>query len=973
MKFSKTVICALAFLVCAGAYAQNNVEAVLLEESSGDPIPFATVSLTKPGQAKPYKYVLSDGQGLVKFESVRNGEYTFKAEQMGYLNFVKDIKMEGKAIDLGEIKMKLDTQLLDAASVSAVGNPIIIKKDTIEYNASSFKTTENDVLEDLLKKLPGIEVSEDGSITMNGETITKVYIDGKTFFMDDPQLASKNIPAKIVNKLKVIQKKSEQAEFTGIDDGEEETVIDLSVKPGMMKGLFGNIMAGAGHDIPSTDVSGDTRFQAAGFVGKFTDKSQISVILNGNNTNNRGFNDLAGNMMGGMMGGGGMMGRGQGGWGGGNGITTSYMGGVNGGWDLFDDKMDLTANYLYNHSKSDVKEQSIKNTHLDDHDLLYNSNGISNRATGGHRFGVRLEHEFSKNTSIIFEPQVNFGSGAYTQISRDSTYYNNFVDPEYKINSASTNNTGSNRNLSTSGFLLFRQRLGIPGRTLTAMARYSLSNNEMNGLNRNSTKTFDANGDEISDALRNSDVDQTFNNRQNSYSAFGRVTYTEPIGNNFYVEANYSYNWNKSTSNKTTVDNRTGEIALDYTNHIINDNHRQEMGANVMYQSEALRAQLGFAAMPNKTYNSTTKGAISKEYEDFQWNFAPQAMLWWEMNDKANLRFFYRGRSSQPSTSQLMPVPDNTNPLSLTFGNPTLKPYFSHNLNGDFRFNNKQKFSSVNVRFNGSVVQNPIVSALWYNNVGGQYNLPVNGRNSANFGGNMFMNIPVAKSGFSINNMLRANWSKSSSYVGKNVPMHTLEDPTKGYYDFMEEFIAQDYLGKYFAENITKNISFTERLRLIYRTDNLELTASGRTRMNKSWYTITDNKQNTTTWNNQLSASVNWTWDQPGMEFKTDFDYNWYNGYETAQPSQYVLNAEISKMLFQKKVTVTLKGYDILGQSKNLTVSDIDNYHTESINNTLGRYIILSLTYRFGTFDKGKMGRGMGGYGGHGGPPPMMR
>ena len=975
MKLQKIALSVLALIVCAGAYAQNKVTAVLLDESNGEAIGYATVSLTKKGQDKPAKYVLSNGEGEAVIESVRNGEYTFKAEQLGYLNYTKEIKVEGKSIDLGEIKMKVDAKQLDAASVSAVGNPIIIKKDTIEYNASSFKTTENDVLEDLLKKLPGIEVSEDGSITMNGETITKVYIDGKTFFMDDPQLASKNIPAKIVNKLKVIQKKSEQAEFTGIDDGEEETVIDLSVKPGMMKGMFGNIMAGAGHDIPSTSVEGDTRFQTAGFMGKFTDKTQLSIIINGNNTNNRGFNDLAGNMMGGMMGGGGMMGRGQGGWGGGNGITTSYMGGVNGGWDLFDDKMELTANYLYNHSNSDVEEQSLKNTHLDDHDLNYYSNGISNRATGGHRFGVRLEHEFSKNTSIIFEPQVNFGSGNYTQISKDSTYYDNFSDPEYKINSAFTNNTGSNKNLSTSGFMMFRQRLGMPGRTLTAMARYSLSNNEMDGLNNNGTYTFAQDGTELPPVV----VNQSFNNRQNSYSAMGRVTYTEPLGNNFYVEGNYSYNWNKSTSDKTTIDLETGEIALDYTNHIINDNRRQEMGANFMYQSEGLRAQLGFAAMPNRTYNSTTKGAVSKEYDDFQWNFAPRAMVWWEMNDNANMRFFYNGRSSQPSTSQLMPVPDNTNPLSLSFGNPTLKPYFSHNVNGDFRYNNRQKFSSVNVRFNGSVTQDPIVSALWYNGVGGQYTLPVNGHNSANFGGNMFMNLPIAKSNFSVNNMLRVNWSKSSSYVGKNVPMDIYEDPSKGFYDFMEAFIADDYLGKYFTENLTRNISFMERLRLIYRSDNLELSASGRTRMNKSWYTITDNNQNTTTWNNQISASINWTWDQPGMEFKSDFDYNWYNGYETEQPSQYVLNAEISKMLFQKKVTMTLKAYDILGQSKNLTVSDVNNYHTESINNTLGRYIILSLTYRFGTFDRSRMGHGgPGGPGGHGpmpggGRPPMMR
>ena len=194
--------------------------------------------------------------------------------------------------------MSEDVKVLDAASVTAVGNPIVVKKDTVEYAASSFKTSDNDMLEELLKKLPGVEVAADGSITANGETVTKIMIDGKPFFLDDPQLASKNIPAKLIEKVKVVEKKSDQALFTGVDDGEEETVIDLSMKPGVFDSWFGNLMAGGGHDIPGegSDMN-DPRYQAAAMMGRFSEKSQISVILNGNNTNNRGFNDVAGSMM----------------------------------------------------------------------------------------------------------------------------------------------------------------------------------------------------------------------------------------------------------------------------------------------------------------------------------------------------------------------------------------------------------------------------------------------------------------------------------------------------------------------------------------------------------------------------------------------------------------------------------------------------------------------------------------------------
>lgn len=227
------------------ATAQTRTITVVLQDSStGEAVGYATVSLAKQGSTSAFKYALSDDKGKATIEKVPAGSYVFKAELLGYKTFSKEITLK-ESLNLGVIKMDPDKQVLDAASVSATGNPIVIKKDTIEYNATSFKTTDNDMLEDLLKKLPGVEVGSDGSVTANGQTISKITIDGKTFFLDDPQLASKNIPAKIVDKVKVVQKKSDQAQFTGIDDGQEETVIDLSIQKGMMNGVFGNVMAGA--------------------------------------------------------------------------------------------------------------------------------------------------------------------------------------------------------------------------------------------------------------------------------------------------------------------------------------------------------------------------------------------------------------------------------------------------------------------------------------------------------------------------------------------------------------------------------------------------------------------------------------------------------------------------------------------------------------------------------------------------------
>ncbi len=979
--FRLSVVLSLLF-VGVGAFAQNRISAQLVDAASGEPLGYVTVSLFRQGQEKPLKYALSDDKGKVSIESVAKGEYSFKAELLGYKPYTVSIKMGSEAKDLGTVKMAQDREQLDAASVSAVGNPIIVKKDTIEFNASSFKTTDNDVLEDLLKKLPGVEVSEDGSVTVNGESISKITIDGKTFFLDDPQLATKNIPAKMVNKLKVIQKKSEQAEFTGIDDGEEETVIDLSVQPGMMKGLFGNVAAGAGYDLPSQDgVKSDVRYQGNAFIGRFTDKSQISLVLNGNNTNNRGSTNRSGNMMRGMMGGGGM-GSGQGGWGRGNGITTSYMGGLNGAWTLFDDRMNVGGNYIYNESDNDVEESSVKTTYLNDYNLLYKSGGASNTHSDGHSFGLRLDHKFSDNTSILFQPSVNFGTGHYTQVSRDSTYREDSDGTISKLNRAYTDNSGNNRNVSANGFLLFRQRLGLPGRTMTAMFNFNVSDNELDGLNNNGTDEFGSDGAEVTSSDR---VSQSFNDKRKSYSLSGDLTFTEPLGNHFYVEANYAYNWSRSSSDKQTIDLSTGEIAYDYSNNIINESVRQEIGMNALYQDSRFRAQVGFAAMPTRTYNSTTKynstdGTYApQEYDDFRWNFSPQAMMFMDVNDNFNWRLFYRGQSSQPSTSQLMPVPDNSDPLNISFGNPTLTPYFSHSLRGDLRYSDRQKFSSFNLRFSGGFTQNPIVNTTWYGTNGGQYTMPFNGPSNSNASVNMFGNLPIGKSSFSISNSFGFNWRKSSTYVGTDVDMSKYD--SEGYYEFMEWFIEQfndpAYYASHITENTTKTVSSNDRLRFIYRGTSLEATVGGSTRMNRSWYSISNLKDNTTTWNNQLSASLTWNWTATGISLESDFDYNWYNGYSTEQPSQSVLNAEISKLLFNNNMTVALRGYDILGQSKNLTVSDSSNYHSETVNNTLGRYVVVSLTWRFGTMGGNRRrGGGPGGPdgpgGGPGGPPPMM-
>ena len=377
-----------------------------------------------------------------------------------------------------------------------------------------------------------------------------------------------------------------------------------------------------------------------------------------------------------------------------------------------------------------------------------------------------------------------------------------------------------------------------------------------------------------------------------------------------------------------------------------------------MYQKEKLRAQLGASVRPTNTHNETN----GEVYDSKVLNWSPEAMFSYDINDNTMVRFFYFGRSSQPSTSQLMPVPDNSDPLNVSLGNPYLIPYFNHNIRGFFGYTNKETFTSVHGRFGGSIVQDGIVNAQWYDENGAQYSIPVNGPGSGSVDGRIMVNSPFGReSKFSVSSMTYARYSESSSFIGKTGAFDTgtYYDPETAEFDydsFHEDF--QNNGSEMFTRNKTQSVNFTQRLRFTFRNDLVELNIGGRTRYSKSWYTITSSNQRAT-WNNQVDFSMNWTLPE-GFGLVSDLDYNWYNGYTTQQDDEFVLNAEITKLLFKNKFTLSLKAYDILNQSKNLSVSDASNYHLETRNNTLGRYIILSLTYRFGTFG------GPGGPGGHG-------
>lgn len=984
MTFLAAFILMLSFVVDASAQQQQqqqqqggraNIKLVLQDSTNEEPVSYATISITKKNATTALKYALTDGEGKGSLDRIPAGTYTLKAEMMGYVTYTQEISLSGKDMDFGVIKLSPDQEVLDAANVTAVGNPIIVKKDTVEYSASSFKTTENDMLEDLLKKFPGVEVADDGSITANGQAITKIYVDGKTYFLDDPTLASKNLPAKIINKVKVVRKKSDQAEFTGIDDGEEETVLDLSIKQGMMNGIMGNLRAGIGHDLPVDDVGyNDYRYNGNLFLGNFSTGHQYSVIGNINNGNNMGFGGFGGRMMRGMGGGGG------------GGVTTSYMLGGNVGYDLFDDKMEASGNYSFNGADRESKSSTYSEQYFTDYSLISDEDNMSDSRSNSHNVSMRIEHNFSDNASIIFQPQISFGQGNSFS-SRDFERWNGDMDGNRvsQQNDGFSINSSDSRSVSASGRLQYRQRLGIPGRTLVINTNFNLSTDNSDGMVQSLTNNY-LNG---ADVPVPSIINQRTENVSKSSSVTARATYTEPIGNNFYVDANYSMTWSRSNSERFSWDsgltegfgrdnlvyNPVGEqINLAYSNVILNETFSQQVGADLLYQGEKLRAQLGISFLPSRIHNKTERSSSIIDTTYSRYNWSPQARIDYEVNDNLNARINYRGRTGQPSVSQLVPVLDNTNPISQSLGNPYLTTHFSHSIGTDLRYSNRQNFSSFNLSVDGGFNQNPIVNATWVEQ-GKTYSMPVNGPTTGNFSARFFANFPIAKSNFSISTNTGGGTSTSASYVGNNVgtDKYFIDNNGDGEIDDFDYLMFRNDYPDFndsnaFERNNTRNLNFSESLTVTYRNDALEVRLGGSTRYSNSKYSINP-ERNINTWNNGLNGSFIWSWDLTGLSFRTDLNYRWYEGYTTERPSEAILNAEISKLIFKRQATLSLNAYDLLGQTRNFSVSDSGNSHVESRNNSLGRYIIVSFTWRFGTFGGGNRGGGNRGGGFSGGRP----
>ena len=938
MKSGKCLLMLLKILFSPMAFAQQsgvNVTGSVVEQGSDTPIEQATVRLLNVKDSAMVRGVVSARNGSFTLKNVKKGSYLLHITFIGYDPLYQPLQITGKKNPVNVGKLELSDGAIELGEAVVIGKApeVTVRNDTVEYNADSYKVTEGSVLEDLLKKMPGVEVDSEGKITVNGKEVKKVMVDGKEFFSDDPKVASKNLPAKMIDKLQVLDKKSDMAQMTGFDDGEEETVINLTVKPGMKQGWFGNAYGGYG----SKD-----RYEGNAMVNRFVNNDQITFMGGTNNTNNMGFSDLASTMFSGMGGGGGR----RGGFGAGSGITSSGNAGLNFSKEFKPDKLTLGGNTRYSHSDNDARSKSDRQNILPGDSSSYDNSEAMSR-TKSDNFGVdfRLEWKPDTMTQLIFRPSFSLSHSMNDNFS-DATTLDNERDT---VNTNKSSNYSESNGYNLNASIDFSRKLNNKGRVFSATLSGGNSDSYSDGMNRSDIVYFNQ-----TDALKNSIIDQRsrYDNKGFNYRAY--VSWVEPIGHNNFIQATYSISQRKQEALKN-VYNQDADGIYNVLDSAYNQSYRNNFisqRASLSFKSQRAKFNYTIGLNLDPSYSSsenfvgdTTLSKITRKVV----NLSPMAQFNYMFDKRTNLRIMYNGRTSQPSMTQLQPVADISDPTNITIGNPDLNPRYTNNVFIRFQQFTPEKQRAFMIMANGSYIINDIVSYTSYNQETGVKTTTYKNVNG-NYSGNvrMMLNTPLKNKKFSINSMTMASFANSNGYINEE-------------------------------KNTNRNLILSERGGIDFRSSYLDLGVNGNIRYNATSNSLQkENNQNTFNY-----GAGGYTTIYLPLNFKIESDVNWStnSGYGDGFKQNEVLwNASASKsFLKNNQGTLRFKIYDILQQRSNISRSVTASYIQDSEYNTLGSYFMVHFIYRFSIFKggasasdvktPGRSGRGRGPMG----PPPGHR
>jgi hypothetical protein len=955
MRFYKFIILFIALIYTGLIDAQTyRVSGLVRSIDSVSNLNGAVVTLRSRSDSTGTKTTLTDSLGRFQFFQLPPDSFRITISSIGFGTTTRELKIDTTDLDMGMITLNPTDDVLSSVTVTTSVAPVVQKGDTVQFSASQYKVNRDASAEELAKKIPGITV-ENGQVKANGENVQKVTIDGRELFGDDATAALRNLPAEVIDKIQVFDRLSDQAQFTGFDDGSSTKGINIVTKANMRNGQFGRIYAGYGTD---------DRYQAGGNATFLHENRKISLVGNFNNVNQQNFasQDLLGvtstnsqRGFGGAGGGGGRGGGGGGRGGGGapaqggggfgnnsnflvgqqNGINQTNAAGINYA-DNWGKKIIVSASYFFNNNNNNTDEL-VKRTYFLDGIPNYNQATITNSRNNNHRFNMRFEYTIDSANQLIITPNLSFQDNQSNRVVSTS-----FFDAG---SSAARSRTVNYNNSARSGYnlnnnILWRHSFPKKGRTLSVNLNTSYNRREGDVYNTLFDTTFTSTG--FIDSASRRFTDQTSSGNQLS----ANIAYTEPVGKNAQLQFNFNPTWSKSKADQEAftydaVSDKYAFFDTTLSSKFDNDFHTQNGGISYRYGTRDNQFSFGLNYQATQLNSDQDFPKTLRVNKSFQ-NILPNAMFRLKLSQRSNIRFFYRANTNQPSVTQLQDVYDITNLPFVTAGNPELVQQYMHTLSSRYTFSNTGKgilfvanvFAQAGSNYitNATFVpqQDSVLTPDITLRAGQQLTKPVNLDGYWNLRSFLTFAMPV-------------KFIKSSLNFNGGISFSRLPGIINNVYNMSNNTTYT--AGLVIASNISQYVDFTA-----------SYTANFNTVKNKLQENLNSNY-----FSHQAGLQLNLL-SKNGWFFQNDLTNQLYSGLSAGFNQSYFLwNMSVGKkFLANQQGELKLGVFDLLKQNRSISRNVTETYYDDIRNTVLQQYFMLTFTYNLRNFGQAAARAGRG-------------
>ena len=874
-------------------------------DSTETVLPYVSIRLLNARDSSFVKGMMTDQNGQFLFSNTNPDNYLLAASFLGYTTSYTPIPADlfsgnKKTIDLGKIELKMSSFMLAEAVIEGRLPEMVVKEDTVEYNSAAFKMQEGAIVEDLLKRLPGVEVEAEGTITAAGKQVRRVMVNGKEFFGNDAKMATQNLTVDMIDKVQVVEKKTDEAILTGVEDGETETIINLVTKKNASKGWFGNVTAGGGALVDNKN--GEVpRYNVQNTLNKFSEDSQTSFIVNANNINNR------------------ESGRG--------GITNSNTVGINTS-TLVNPKLKVGGNVRYNYTDALSTRNSFRTNLLIDSVSYRTSASENQNYSHGFNFDSKLEYKPDSLYTIVFAPQVRINQSDSFNDSSQETLAGD-IDSTRVNRSQATTGSKSNQMQLSGELTVTRTFSQKKGRQISLRVNGSLNHDLTNGSNLSDNEFF-------LQPSRNKKLNQESQTSNNTNSYGFRAGYIEPLSKTINLQVFYDFRKNNTLNIRETYDynpeeNTYSVLNADYSKSLENNFVTQIIGISLSGSSTKYNYNIGMNISPSFTQSTSfIKNGQSDGCDSILnqiagrkvVNYSPQINYTYRFNRENNIRFTYRGNTRQPNVTQLDPTPNVTNPLNIRLGNPDLLPSYDNSTSLRFNSNQREKQRALTVSVDYGFTLNEIINFTTYEaETGIQETKPINENGSWNGSGSILFSSPIGKSKrfkFSIDSRISYN-----NRVGYTTVQKQSERNISGTLGLREE-VSFSYTKAWFYGQLRANMGYS----------NTENSLEGKANQRKTDYRLSFNTQLTLPWNIGINSDINYTANR-GLAA----------GYNK---NEVLWNIGLNKQFLKgNRGSVRIQWTDVLRQRISISRNITANYIEDSETNMLTSYVMVSFAYRF--------------------------